>query len=56
MTLQEQKYGSVRLAAAHFGIESSYWWRMRDEELTNPSKDTLKLLGLREVTTIYEEI
>jgi transcriptional regulator with XRE-family HTH domain len=47
------KHGSVRKAAEATGIEQSYFWRLLDGK-TNPSKETLEKLNLREAYVLYE--
>ncbi len=43
----EVQHGGLRAAAKKIGIDAGYLKRLRDEEKTNPSNETLRKLGLR---------
>lgn len=61
MTLSERveelcvQHGSLRAAARAIRVDSAYLHRLASGEKARPSKEILKLMGLRSVTT-YERI
>lgn len=52
--LEDQHEGSARKAAAHYGIDASYWWRLKQGEKESPSQEVLDKLGLRVSSVLYE--
>ena len=52
---QESIHGSTRKAAAHFGIDPAYWWRLKEGQKSSPSQEILDKLGLEPVITIYQK-
>jgi hypothetical protein len=46
MAILEGRHGSARKAAKHYGLDKSYWKRLRDGEKKNPSDEVLASLGI----------